>query len=384
MADMDMMPSLGVPFRALVDASGIAVGGTMNVAQLAQRGMRAVCTVDSNGLSGGVTVEQLAQRGVRAVCLVDENGLAGGVNADELRRRGIRPLVSLAALGLSGSTTMLQLAQRGLDYACLVNESGAATGGASSEASAFLARTTGLDATHTNAYTALINGLVVDGIWSKLDALYIFATNSSANALLNLVSTNYNCTTAGSPTFTTDRGFTGVETTTPSAYLNSNFNPSTATTPKYIQNSAHVAAWSNTDFNSSTGGCMIGQINGSGNVTQLYPRSADTAYFRINGNLSGPTVASADSLGHYIANRSASNAVQGYKNGMQITSNSNASSAPLSLTMYIMAGHDGGLNAQNGSGKQHCAASIGSSLTSGEALAFYNRLRTYMTAVGVP
>ena len=33
---------------------------------------------------------------------------------------------------------------------------------------------------------------------------------------------------------------------------------------------------------------------------------------------------------------------------------------------------------------QVAATSIGSSLNSTEATAFYNRLRTYMTAVGVP
>ena len=132
MADIDTMPSRGVPFRAQVGPTGIALSGTMTIEQLAQRGMRPVCIVDNAGLNAGVTVEQLAQRGIRAACLVDENGLASGVSADELRRRGIRPIVQLTAAGLSGSTTTLQLAQRGLDYACLVDETGAAAGGAAS------------------------------------------------------------------------------------------------------------------------------------------------------------------------------------------------------------------------------------------------------------
>jgi hypothetical protein len=126
MADSDLMPARGVPYRVTVDANGIAVGGTANVLQLAQKGMRPVCLVDANGLSGAVTIDQLRGRGIRAACLVDENGLVGGVTADTLRSRGIRPLVSLTAAGLSGSTTMLQLAQRGLESACLVNEAGIA------------------------------------------------------------------------------------------------------------------------------------------------------------------------------------------------------------------------------------------------------------------
>jgi len=129
MADIDLMPARGVPFRARVASTGIAVPGTATVEQLAQRGMHPVCIVDSTGQAGGVTVEQLAQRGIRAACLVDEFGNSGApvASADELRRRGIRPLVALTAAGLNGTTTMLQLAQRGLDYACLVDETGTAT-----------------------------------------------------------------------------------------------------------------------------------------------------------------------------------------------------------------------------------------------------------------
>ena len=129
MADIDLMPARGVPFKARVDANGIALGGTKTILELAQRGMHPVCTVDSTGVNGAVTIDQLAQRGIRAVCLVDEFGNSGApiASADELRRKGIRPLVALTALGLNGTTTMLQLAQRGLDYACLVDETGTAT-----------------------------------------------------------------------------------------------------------------------------------------------------------------------------------------------------------------------------------------------------------------
>ena len=80
----------------------------------------------------------------------------------------------------------------------------------SNPAADFLARTTGLDATHTNAYTALINGLVTDGIWDKLDVFHIYATQDSTTAKLNLVSSSFTATANGSPTFTADRGFTGV------------------------------------------------------------------------------------------------------------------------------------------------------------------------------
>jgi hypothetical protein len=61
------------------------------------------------------------------------------------------------------------------------------------QTTAFLARTSGLSGTETLAYKALINGLVADGVWSLLDALWIFATNTTLTASIT------SCTiTAGS------------------------------------------------------------------------------------------------------------------------------------------------------------------------------------------
>src|SRR5262245_58714994 len=96
------------------------------------------------------------------------------------------------------------------------------------EAAQFLARTSGLDTAHTNAYTALIDGLVADGIWSKLDLLHIYATQDSTNALLNLISSSFTGITHGSPTFTADRGFTGVSGSS-TVYIDTQFNPNSGT-----------------------------------------------------------------------------------------------------------------------------------------------------------
>src|SRR5258706_5828950 len=82
--------------------------------------------------------------------------------------------------------------------------------GSCAESTAFFARTSGLDAAHIAAYNTFICGLVTDGLFSKFDVLHIYATQDSTTALLNLVSTSYNGTAVGSPTFTADRGFTGT------------------------------------------------------------------------------------------------------------------------------------------------------------------------------
>ena len=132
MADIDLLPTRGVPFRALVDSSGVAINGSQTVAQLASRGVRAFCAVDGTGtpITGGGSLAGLAAAGIRAFCAVDENGVAQDAStALQLRSRGIRPMVLLDASGiaLNGSANMLALAQKGLDYCCPVDESGNAT-----------------------------------------------------------------------------------------------------------------------------------------------------------------------------------------------------------------------------------------------------------------
>jgi len=94
-----------------------------------------------------------------------------------------------------------------------------------------------LDYATTQAYTlpssgqqTLQNQLVLDlksaGIWSKLDLLYVFATDGDSDfASINFLDpNNYEITEVNSPTFTTNVGFTGDGT---SALLYTNFDPST-------------------------------------------------------------------------------------------------------------------------------------------------------------
>jgi len=168
--------------------------------------------------------------------------------------------------------------------------------------------TSGLDTAHTTNYTTLICGLVADGIYSKLDMLHIYATQDSVTALFNLVSsTNYNGVKNGAPTFTADRGFTGTNSST-TIYIDTGFNPSTASSPKYVLASAHISIWGATDTGQSTQG-SIGSSDGS-NTVELVPKFTDNlTYAQVNGN-AFDTVASASPQGHFIANRSATAAVQ--------------------------------------------------------------------------
>ena len=131
----------------------------------------------------------------------------------------------------------------------IVGYGGFASGGSpahSPQALAYLARTVGGNEGGNGANIAtLIDGLVSDGVWAKLDALYVLAQQNQADAKLNLIGTSY--------------GWLGVDTKdSPYIYaislgsasfsvvssLNTAFNPSTATSPNYTLNSASYGLWS--------------------------------------------------------------------------------------------------------------------------------------------
>jgi hypothetical protein len=254
-------------------------------------------------------------------------------------------------------------------------------GSTSPEAGAFLARTTGLDAPHTSAYTALIDGLVADGIWAKLDMLHIYATQDSTTALLNLVSTNYNGTALGSPlpSFTADRGYTGSSGNSTS--IHTGFTPTTAVSPKFTRDLAHVSAWAVNSITSSTG-FIMGSSRGGGAVTGIHAKYSDNSAYSYVNQTGTTGIAMATSAGHILGNRSGSSATQIYKNGASVLTASPASVAVDTLEFYTCAHNQ--IGSAVGSAYQVAMASIGSSLNSTEAAAFYARLRTYMTAVGVP
>ena len=123
----------------------------------------------------------------------------------------------------------------------------------SPQALAYLARTVGGDEGGNGANIAtLIDGLVSDGVWAKLDALYVLAQQNETDAKLNLIGTSYPLTQTGgllakpgprtgSVAFTAYVGFRGFGAA--GSYFDTGFNPSSASGPKYTQNSASFGAW---------------------------------------------------------------------------------------------------------------------------------------------
>jgi hypothetical protein len=246
-----------------------------------------------------------------------------------------------------------------------------------SQASTFLARTSGLDATHTTAYTTLICGLVSDGIWSLLDAVYIFTTAGQTTAGLNLVSSSYTVTVNGTTTFTVDNGWAGDGST---GYLNTHFQPGAAA--NFKQNAASYGVYVLT--NRSAVGVNIYVTNEmaiSNYDIGFRPFNASgTQYFICSSDAVG-TATDTTSQGMYVVSRTASNAVAIYKNGASLGSNADVSAALSNADTYVFAANGGAPS--NFSSDKLGSAFYGASLTTAQMTQISTRINTYMTTFGV-
>jgi hypothetical protein len=219
-------------------------------------------------------------------------------------------------------------------------------------------------------YDRCIRSLKAAGIWSKLDALYLMNVETAQAARLNIKNPGtFDLTATSSPTFTAKVGYAGDGA---AAFLNTNFNPTTATSPNYAQNSASVFAWAlkqGTDL-----GAGIGQTSVNAN-SYTFPNFTDgNAYGRAN-NATAMSVATSDGRGLLHANRSASGATQLYKNGASVATGSEASSAPDNSNISILRSHTRFYSAGV------AMAGFGASLSAQNAADLYTALNAFKTGV---
>jgi hypothetical protein len=264
---------------------------------------------------------------------------------------------------------------------------GATVASGCSAATAWLARTSGLSTTETNAYTAMICGMILDGngcaAWSgstgTMDVLYIFATNNTTTANLNLCGTGNTLTQSGTVTFLADNYYQGDGST---GYLDTGLTlPSTHLT----QNSQSLGTYVlNNRTGTSLSYCEMGQTDG----IYIAPNNNASGYQQSLLQLSGNAASGQTSAqGAWIASRTASNVVAGYKNGSStpiLTGTDASVSFMTSNSIYIAACRFGaGNTASNWSADQIAATFVGGALTATQAVAINNRINAYMTALGI-
>jgi hypothetical protein len=233
------------------------------------------------------------------------------------------------------------------------------------------------------AVTSLICNLVSEGVLAKLDVMYLFAINSSGNALINVVNPGTYNGTNSSGTFSANAGYAGADAL--GSHIDTGFNPTTATSPHFAQNFAHLSVLSNTNTTSSSNGGVVAGLQNSGStaVLLMYPKYSDgNFYIRPNeGSSNSAGVANSNSTGHYVANRSSSSQENGYKNAADQGFVSVTSAAPQNGNIYFLAANKLGTGGFSGSNLQLMIGTIGGSLTSTDVSNLCHQENLYLTTV---
>ena len=233
------------------------------------------------------------------------------------------------------------------------------------------------------AVDAAVCGLQSDGVLSLLDVLYVYGTNSPANALLNWISTSFpgtnNANGGTACAFAANAGYTGNGT----CYLGTGFNPSTAA-GHFQLNSSSFGLCDLTANSSTTVGTM-GGTDGT-NFTEIILRGGTPAIVSRFNVLTAATVSTSitTTKGGWVLVRQVSGSYNIYTFASgNIASPSAASSALPNASLYVLAVDSSG-TAANQTTDQVGYAFIGGSLSSAQVTALLLRLHTYFGTVGAP
>jgi hypothetical protein len=249
--------------------------------------------------------------------------------------------------------------------------------------SAVVAASGSVSAGRQTIVDALIVGLKSDGVWSKLDRLWLFAAENTQSALIDLVGL-VSATPVSSPTFTPDQGYAGDGTT---SYIDTLFIPSTHGVT-YTLNSAHFSVWDTESPIPSAGVASLLGCADTSQTTALYPNFNATFTIGVINEAGSEEDQTPWMSGvqHLIVSRTGSNSVSLYGNG-SVSSGSpfTANTADALGTRSFFVGGVNNAALVQGRADQIAAVSMGGGLNATEAANLYARLNTYMGAlVSVP
>lgn len=248
--------------------------------------------------------------------------------------------------------------------------------GSCSQSTALLARMDGSE--NHSAVDTLVCGMVTDGTWSLIDALYILAVNSTGNAALNWVSTSFSLTKNGICTFTANAGYACDGST---GYLDTGLNPSTLI-GNFSLNSALIGVCVLTSRTSPVDVGEIGASSVSFSTNAYINPFGSGSNFQGDLNAAGfPTATSTNAQGSWIENRTSALSYDLYKNGSFLATLTDTSFALPNATVTI-----GGLNVGgtvgNFSSDQIAVGIIAGGMTSTQVGNVNSRIHTYLTTIG--
>jgi hypothetical protein len=252
------------------------------------------------------------------------------------------------------------------------------------DALAFFARVDTATATTdflTTKEKAAVNTLVVKmkaaGIWTLMKAVYPMVgggtgtlAQKQAACEQNLVSSSFTGTFSSGWTFAS----TGVTPNGTSAFFNTTLNPNA----EMLQNSCHSSFYSRTNNATSTS-IEIGSLSLGPNLFfHFHTYYPSPNFLALLGQSTVAGVSVANSLGFSNGNRTASNIVSNFKNGVNLGNTTETSVTLTTQPVYIGAGNINGA-ASNFSNRECAFASNGFGLTDAQAANFYTAVQTFQT-----
>lgn len=250
----------------------------------------------------------------------------------------------------------------------------AAPGGSdSAELTALLAAmTTQPDATRKGIIATMLDGLVADGVMSKLDLLYVLIAHEEQASRVNWASPgNYTLSKVNNPVFTVDGGWTDGGSA--SNYMDSTFNVASASGRKIAQNDAGFGVGI---LNSASSSVSVAGAGATDMFLRPYTGSAATSrLFGASTNTwSGPTT----SKGITAVDRTGATALQGFKAASSLGTAATASAAPASSTFKLLW-----LSGSTSTGQTVSLAWCGQALGPTLQAALRSRFLAYCSSIGV-
>jgi len=235
---------------------------------------------------------------------------------------------------------------------------------------AWIAATSETDTTILNALNTFEAGLIANSLTGKFNALYPFVGGNAAKHAFNFMNTS---------TFAISfvGGWTHSSTGALPNGTNSNADTTLVPLTTLSLNNAHLSVYTRTNTNVGVD-IGVGQSVPTRNMF-LASRTGGSAIGSIN-QINNSSVATADSLGHFVASRTGVNTIDVYKNGASIFASSEVSTILPSVSIYLGARR---FNAtlDNRAARQLAFATIGSGLTAGEISTLYTLIQAFQTSL---
>lgn len=239
------------------------------------------------------------------------------------------------------------------------------------DAKAFFARVTAaggsLSGIEETAINTLVKQMKLDGIWTKMKAIYPMVGASAAACAQNLKSSSFTGTFTSGWTFASS----GVTPNGTSAYMDTNLNYNSV----IGLNSTHYSFYSrsNTTKSAFDMGCYAG-----GQENWMTTNYGLRSYY--HPNTSGVSLPYENTIGYYLGTFTI-NSIKFFKNASLIASKTSTTYNSTNLNVFLGAVNQGSGTPLFFADRQCAFASIGDGLTDTEASDFYTAVQAFNTTL---